>query len=269
MNKAIGLDINNGLANRMRVLDCFLDLADRHDRRIVLYWPKEFALYVDFEELFEIPERFIKIVSFDLLHSRTHRYVRRIFNWLVYLLYSRVYQQKEIEYLAKTKKYQSILKKRKPFIRTVTRLYIPDKPYAFLTPVKELRDEIDKFTSRFDDNVVGVHIRQGDNYAAKQMSPLSLFISRIQAELETNENIRFFLATDDPGIRDQLKKEFPDKLLLRETSSFARNEASGIKDALVDIYCLSRTRKIFGSFHSSFSEEAALLGGIRLEVIKL
>jgi hypothetical protein len=46
-----------------------------------------------------------------------------------------------------------------------------------------------------------------------------------------------------------------------------RSEPAGVQDALIDLYCLAKTQKILGSFHSSFSEEAALPGGINPEVI--
>jgi hypothetical protein len=269
MGRIIGLDINNGLANRMRVLDCFLDLAHNHDRQIVLYWPKEYGLYADFTELFEVPERVLKIVTFDISHSRAQRVAREFFNYLVYMLYSRVYHQKDIEQMAETQNFDCILKDRRPYIRTVTRLYIPKKPYAYLKPVKSLQDRINAFTSTFNDEVFGIHIRQqADNYRAREASPLELFVSRMQDKLGKNRNVKFFVATDTPMVRNRLKEVFPDNLILRDTSNFSRHEASGIKEALIDLYSLSRTKKIFGSFHSSFSEEAALLGGISLEVIK-
>lgn len=38
--------------------------------------------------------------------------------------------------------------------------------------------------------------------------------------------------------------------------------------AMIDILCLSRTLKIYGSFYSSFSEYAANMGNIPLVIVK-
>ena len=43
-----------------------------------------------------------------------------------------------------------------------------------------------------------------------------------------------------------------------------RDTPNGIRDAVVDLYCLSKTKYIYGSYWSSFSDIAARIGEIRL-----
>ena len=52
------------------------------------------------------------------------------------------------------------------------------------------------------------------------------------------------------------------------TESISRTTQQGMVDALVDLVCLSRTPKIFGSYWSSFSETAAALGETELIVLQ-
>ncbi len=43
----------------------------------------------------------------------------------------------------------------------------------------------------------------------------------------------------------------------------------GIREGVADMYTLARTQKIYGSFQSSFSNIAAQLGRVPLEILKL
>jgi hypothetical protein len=47
-----------------------------------------------------------------------------------------------------------------------------------------------------------------------------------------------------------------------------RHSKEGILEAVLEIYSLSKTARIFGSYYSSYSEMAAKLGKIKLEVLK-
>jgi hypothetical protein len=184
------------------------------------------------------------------------------------MLYSKVYRQCDIEKLAAEQRYECILNDRNPYIDTVTRLYIPERPYSHLTPIKELREKIDAFSAQFDKNVIGIHIRRGDNYQSINVSSLDLFIARINDEIARNGKVSFFLATDDRAVEKELVDLFSGRIFVREKISLERSDPKGLQDALIDLYCLARTQKILGSFHSSFSEEAALLGMIPLEIVQ-
>ena len=47
-----------------------------------------------------------------------------------------------------------------------------------------------------------------------------------------------------------------------------RNSLEGMKFAVVDLFCLSKTKKIIGSVGSSYSQIAAEIGGIEVEYAK-
>jgi len=71
----------------------------------------------------------------------------------------------------------------------------------------------------------------------------------------------FFLATDSPEEEQDMKKLFGDRIITF-AKKLDRNNPEAIQDALVDLLCLSKTRKIIGSFYSSFSDIAADIGYI-------
>lgn len=108
---------------------------------------------------------------------------------------------------------------------------------------------------------VGFHIRRGDNIRSIQMSPTELFIDKMD-ELLGQGVKKFFLSTDSKSEEDKLKKRFEDHIITTGNKVLNRKSQQGIKDALLDLVCLSRSAEIYGSYWSSFSETAALWNGV-------
>ena len=113
--------------------------------------------------------------------------------------------------------------------------------------------------------MVGVHIRRGDHNLAQERSPTAAFIERMAAE---DAAVRFFLATDSPAEEHALSIHFPNRIITA-SKAFGRDSTAGMRGAVVDLYALARTSRLLGSYWSSFSETAAEIGGITLEVIDL
>ena len=68
-------------------------------------------------------------------------------------------------------------------------------------------------------------------------------------------------------VKESLKSKYPNRIitLMDDTD---RNSLEGMKFAMVDLFCLSKTRKIIGSVASSYSLIAAEIGGIEIEYAK-
>ena len=66
--------------------------------------------------------------------------------------------------------------------------------------------------------------------------------------------------TDKPAV-----EQFPEEIIVYK-KELSREKEEGIKDALVDMLCLSKTSRIIGSFWSSFSEVSAEIGRIPLTI---
>ncbi len=156
-------------------------------------------------------------------------------------------------------------------IETYGRCYEALPSYQDFRPRPELLDEAERVfalaSGDGDGRVVGVHIRRGDNEASIQVSPLDLFVARMQREVEQYPEVRFFLATDDPATEREVLERFPGRVTVR-AKELSRTRTSGVQDALVDLLILSKCPLILGSYWSSFSQMAAELGGRMLETVR-
>ena len=76
----------------------------------------------------------------------------------------------------------------------------------------------------------------------------------------------FYVTTDDVTAIEELKQHFPaEKLIVYEDKVLDRDSKTGIRDALVDMLCLSKCRKILGSYQSTFSLIPSIMGQAELE----
>ncbi len=130
-------------------------------------------------------------------------------------------------------------------------------------PIQSLQKEIDAATERFDANTIGIHIRRTDHKTAMAHSPLASFHKKIKEE---NPSAKFFLATDSQEVKDEFIQLYGDRIITN-TPPLNRDSLEGMRGAVVDLWSLSRTKKIWGSFYSSYSELAAKLGNIELEIV--
>jgi hypothetical protein len=113
---------------------------------------------------------------------------------------------------------------------------------------------------------IGVHIRHRTAPDSLRISSLERFIEAMASCLEKQPATTFFLAADLPATERELRDRFGDKIVVSPKASYGKDQ-TGMYDAVVDLLMLSRCDRILGSYWSSFSDYAALIGGIDLEVI--
>ncbi|MBK0377763.1 O-fucosyltransferase family protein [Mucilaginibacter segetis] len=90
----------------------------------------------------------------------------------------------------------------------------------------------------------------------------------MKLETARNANVQFFLTTDDASVEHTLKEIFKERII-SHPKELSRQTVLGMQDAVSDIFTLSNTNKILGSYWSSFSEVASFIRGAELEVIKI
>lgn len=126
-------------------------------------------------------------------------------------------------------------------------------------------------SQRWDDRVVGVHVRRTDHttfYTAggliREISSDEAFRARIN-ELLAQGYHRFFLATDSMATFEKFHDEFGGKVFTRIKHFNTRQfRQTSMEDALIDLVLLSKTDIIVGSRLSTFSEFASKLNHARL-----
>jgi hypothetical protein len=235
----------------MRVINSGWKLAREKNEKLLVLWNCNKELNCPFESLFQ-PVTEFKIVS---IHSVADP--RKLF----YQKTARNYLTNE-EILAHRKedgcldpKYVDSLKGN-TYIFTWEWFY-PSEDYHLFIPTDALQKRIDAMTAQFGDSCVGVHIRRTDNQPAIGKSSTDAFLTSMKQELENDPDTRFYLATDDMTEEARLREAFPDRILSNQDRCLSRDSVEGMHDALLDLYCLSHTRKIIGSFFSSFTDIAA------------
>jgi hypothetical protein len=259
-----------GLANRLRVIDSALALANDYNHSLRVIWEKSF----------EINCEFYKIISpgpeFEIIETRANAVRKRINNRLPRLMhkigikypfgYNNVLLTNDIQIIKdQGNDFSFCASSEKIYIANIHFFY-RSTDYYWLKPSPAIEDKARKYTGMFPKNSIGIHIRRTDNIESIRHSPLELFIEKMQIELDKNPHSAFFLATDSKSDEKKLKEIFGKKIMSCP-KVLDRNSEQGIFDAMVDLYCLASTKKIIGSYFSSFSELAAQINKIELQLI--
>jgi hypothetical protein len=257
----ITLEPTSGLCNRMRAIDGTLALARSISADLRIVWARNDLCGAPFSALFEpLPGAVVRDRSrwAHRLLRRVERHAGRHTRFLghaeTYRLFRSDYDFRELKREAST------------YIRTNARFFPTEPLFAAFVPVAPLAAEIERVASAFISPTLGVHIRRTDNAESIRRSPTSRFLERMGQELERNRDTRFFLATDAFEVEAEILAAFPGRVLTRPRV-YDRASTAGVRDAVVDLYCLARTHRILGSFYSSFSDTAAEIGGVPLEII--
>ena len=269
------LEPTYGLANRMRAIASGLELAQKTKKKITLVWVNDSELNCSFQELFQpidaLPIKIKPVLWQFTKNSKQDKFIFKLTTKLVNKAMGFDYCVKEIDGEAlrqggKWNIHNIVNQYKSVYVQTCADFMENDSTLKQLRPVTELQAQIDERTKNFKANTIGLHIRRTDHKESIENSPLSLFVQRINEELRQDPSACFYLSTDDPETAASLKKLYGEKILLYP-KEFSRTSAQGIKDAVVDLFCLSKTCKIIGSFNSSFSNIASRIGQIKLYII--
>ncbi|MBR1732288.1 MAG: hypothetical protein IJ729_00895 [Alloprevotella sp.] len=259
-----------GLCNRLRVVLSALSLA-RSDRdvRVRVEWAKNSECKAAFTDLFlPVKEENFCITRRRILHIPDRRRNLHIPMRLRSFFYDAQYADFHLE------KHPPIGTLLKPdthiYLSTCYEIF-SSSPYAKahveLALRPELQQRVDCLAECFSPDTVGVHIRRGDHALSIRTSPTEAFIAAMEAEVAENAATSFFLATDDKALKTTLQAAFPGRIFIQDTALLRRNSLAGMQEAVVDLWCLARTKKILGSYWSSFSGTAAEIGQIPLQII--
>lgn len=266
-----------GLGNRMQVMASAYFFAQKYQKELCILWSNDGDLAADFEDIFEaVPGiRIIKITTagyhakpFLRIKSEVLRrklslgcsYVTGVDRWpgmSTQEIFATVDEDlRDAE--------SSYIRSWRPFAP----LYEDEKiTMDFLKPSEAVRQRGKSLFQTVGEHTIGVHIRRMDHVDAIRNSPTDAFFVQMHKELDEDSSCRFFLATDDIGVESKALSEFGERVFCKDNKSWGRKHRDGILDACVDLWTLSKCRKILGSSGSTFGEVAAKLGNIRLEIV--
>lgn len=254
----------------MKEMASAIALARAVDQPLVVYWLKNRYLNCSFERLFE-PIEGVRVIDVEtsplkaLVSPDSLSYRFKTLREPIDLFLGN--EQIEKYRAEGTDLASMVAGARRTVVITYYRFLEGADSLDDFRPRADIQDEVDRTTAgRKAAESIGVHIRGTDNTEALEKSPVTSFIARMEREVGRDSETRFFLATDDPVTERTIKQRFGDRVLTRP-KVFARDKAAGVRDALVDLLILSRCRLILGSHWSSFTEVAAEIGGVTLEIV--
>ena len=270
MNNNIILE--GGLGNRMRVAAAAYALSQRTGLSLRVLWTSQWGMRCRFDKLFRIVVGFphftlrdvrgfermmfarptLKNLHLPLLLQRL-RYPRRIYAPQIWPL-----NQASFDYAAWFQQGDALLTAYRDFhpwtsqdLRTI---FQPNDGVLHL---------VEERCAAFANRTIGIHIRRTDHQQAINESPLELFFEAI--DREDPETI--YLATDDEATKTAMRSRYGQRIITAVTQA-TRNNAEGIREALVEMLALSRTSHIYGSAGSTFAPIAACLGDIPITILQ-
>lgn len=270
-----------GLANRLRVLNSCIVLHQYNKANFKVVWEENLALNCCFSLLFQPIDCFKIIKSSKALDyfasyapdstSNFKGRLKKVKRRAAGIIWGEYYNDLMVKELRFNDDFWLKHLNEKAILDTCHDFFsVSDNHnhYDKFKPVNFLQEKIDKLSSKFQGSVIGIHIRRTDNKYSIEKSTDELFLRRIDEVLLKDSTTLFYLSTDSPEVETFIKSRFGERIISYESKLLDRNHPKGIQDALIDLYTLSKTRQIMGSWWSSFSMVAAELGRIPLNIVR-
>ena len=253
-----------GLCNRMRAMASGVTIAQNYGYPTSIYWNNTPGLKADFSQLF-VP---IKLPNIKMEENR---------KWLFDIGYTRDYL---LRWPLLKCKYQTLYNFSIQDHPDISQHISPNRKKDLLliscfsmanhypinrlfVPQISIMHGIQSIVETYSRNTIGIHIRRTDNKEAISKSPLEAFTAMMDNEIRKDELVKFFVASDNEDTKNFLRARYPERIISLNQKA-DRNSLAGMQNAVTELFCLSKTKKIIGSCYSSFSEIAAELGGIEL-----
>lgn len=266
-----------GLANRMRVVEAAYNYSRSSGASLTIVWEKNYALNADYSVCFA-PLKGVRMIDANYQGDGLIAKSRRsFFNSLEYIglkvFTTKTLNDPDINPVLSNEKpgeaskvfFDKLAQHHKGlFIETCLEFY--PNVFNFRLPIQtDIKLKAYHLLEKYP-SVIGIHIRRTDNVASISHSPIEKFIEKIDTSLQQTPSVSFYLSTDAEDVVEELRTLYRDKIITGATVR-TRESKEGIVSALVDMCCLSQCKKIYGSFNSSFSERAAIIGNIPLQII--
>jgi ribosome biogenesis protein Nip4 len=256
----------DGLCNRMRSIASGIYIAQKLDRSLTVYWRKNQDCFADYTNLFEP----VKINNMEVLPLKLvdfYLFADRKLNLFLPGKIRTFFFDTQIArfHIEKGDIFEKI-KGNKIYLSSGSSMAEHYPLIKIFQPKIEIKEQINAIIQQFSTNTIGVHIRRTDNNMSIQHNSINDFCDAMDREIAFNPDTKFYLATDDAEVKTALLTTFGNKIIYHE-GILSRTNVQGMQNAVIDLWCLSNTKKILGSFFSSYSEIASEMGNIKLEIL--
>ncbi|MDE7347356.1 MAG: hypothetical protein K2N48_11550 [Muribaculaceae bacterium] len=273
-----------GLANRMRAMASGIALADAIGCDFRIVWRCNSELNASVEEIFNVPD-YIKSkiiyplkLEYSLKYSAPRKRNLYVSGLIAPIFFGHIFRDWTPEFRAMVvnNKNESLKETAEKYILSGRNVLFQSGLSFYPFPIELYRNifrasnavetKSNAILNSLGDHSIGFHIRRSDNSESIKHSPDSLFISEMDAAIHDNPKVKFYLATDDETTKVDFARKYGDRIISSKSVA-SRATKEGIIDAATEMYILSKTDRIVGSFYSSFSEAAAMLGDRNLKQV--
>jgi len=270
--KQLMLVPEGGLCNRIYAITSAIAFAKKHNLQLTVIWFKDWGMGAGFYDLFTLPQTLENVEIKDANFIDFFKFAKPIkSNFFLPKLYQKIkFDTVYFWYKAHVsveKWYNFNTGANKFYLFHCQKFYGDCEFLNLLSPVNSIQKKINEQLTLISSHTIGVHIRRTDFTPSIKCSPLPAFIERMQQEIATNPDANFYVASDSPAEKKKLINIFGNKIITVE-NNLKRNTKDGIIDALIELHTLASTKKIYGSFQSSYSLLASEINNIPLEIVQ-
>jgi hypothetical protein len=245
----------------MRLINSVYELM-REKHKIKVLWQVNLECGASTSELFSLPNE-IKIYNFKMTNSNEKKRFDK-YKLFFKRLSSGILLDDDISQIRDDRRaIEALSKKRIICIESCLDL-VKMLPCHIFSPTLKIMEKVDEILLG-EDTFCGVHIRRTDNVWSVEHSPDEIFEKYMQQEIAFGRKI--YLATDDADLKQRFLTKYGSNIISQKVNDLKRENEIGIKEAYIDLLCLSRSKKIYGSYWSSFSNMAACIGNTELLIV--
>jgi hypothetical protein len=272
--KSITLVPYGGLANRIYAISSAIDLCRDNNMKLNVVWFKDKGLAAKFCDLFVLsPPHLLNNVF--VCDAKWYHYLldrpRKRNLWLTlpfqFIFFGAGFYFYWKKHLHTTfdNWLQTCSQKKTLYVSVCSPIYPKYQSIKLFQPVRNVTMKLNESLKSITPHTVGVHIRRTDHAISIRESPIELFVEKIKKCMDSNPQATFYVASDSADEITKLKEIFGDKIVT-QNKIVRRDTKDGIVHAVVELYTLAATQKIFGSSNSTFSALAADINKIPLEI---
>lgn len=258
----------SGLGNRMRAIAAGYALATEFHKPLDVVWHKEAGLNADFCDIFateHLPFKVKTVASLKYLFLYDiPRKKNGFFPAFLRLFDSRkwLYHDRKTAERMEDEDFRRLADENRDLVIISC--------YPFYTfeegilrqlfkPGKIVEERIAEITQG-ENPEIALHIRRTDNNLSIANSPLCLFESVLVNEISRDKEVKIFVATDDESTKSYMAQTYG-KNIMYNPAAARRDTIQGMVDAVAELEIISKCRRIYGSYTSSYSEVASQLRG--------
>lgn len=273
------VNVIGGLCNRLLTIATGIRLAKASHRHLCIVWANNKDLAADFCQLFEplpaeINLRQPRNIEYNLIWEMPRKRNLYLSAVAQRLAFSEVYSDADrlIPFQGRHEEFINEIKSAEGRILIISGYSIggfdAETLRSVFRPSASVQELIKAKTEKFSSHTTGVHIRRTDNIGSIKESPLHLFTAEIEKIIDEDHSANFFIASDDVKVTTELQRRFGSRIVCGDLNP-SRTSLRGMMHGTADLWALSMCSRILGSFQSSYSNTAAIIGDIPLKVCSI